>query len=338
MFMAVKFPGSSGLSRLISLIKAALAGKQNKHTGTAGKLVGFNNAGDANPLTVSGGDITASQSGTNLALALKASGVTAGTFGPQTSQGCVWTSNNGGVNSSTAQTTLTAKQACTVSFDYSYSSEANYDKMTVTVGGTTVANGLSGATTNKSYSGSLASGAAIVFKYAKDGSQNTNDDRCTFSNFTVKVGNGPAVLLNSQNIGTYFNVTDGAYRFVPEDYCDSSLVTFPETAVDAKGRVTQVSEKEISLGAVVHPHGACTIPTSGWSSDSTAGFPCYYDLAVRGVTADDRADVLIPAAGASAAAACGLCPATETLAGKIRLRAASAPTSAISAMYWISKA
>lgn len=66
---------------------------------------------------------------------------------------------NGGVNSSTATTTLTAKvDMSALTFSYSYSSEQNYDKFTLTVGGTTVESAVSGATTTKSYSGSLKAG------------------------------------------------------------------------------------------------------------------------------------------------------------------------------------
>lgn len=102
--------------------------------------------------------------------------------------GNVFTSNNSGVDSSTASTILTAKQNYfTIIFDYSYSSEANYDKFTLKVNDTTVENGVSGATTNKSYSGSLTTGKTVEFTYTKDGSQHKNDDKCTFSNMYVTI-------------------------------------------------------------------------------------------------------------------------------------------------------
>lgn len=77
------------------------------------------------------------------------------------------------------------------------------------------------------------------------------------------------------------------------------------------------------------------IPTSGWGSDSTATYPKYYDIAVTGVTTSDRASMDIAPASLSTAATCGLCPATETLAGKIRIRAVSVPEAAMTANYWI---
>ena len=112
--------------------------------------------------------------------------VTNGTYYFAPSKG-VWTSNNGGIDRSTATTTFKAKGAMPVSFDYSYSSEANYDKFTLTVSGTTVENAVSGATTSKSYSGNLAEDQAIVLTYSKDSSGDRNDDKCTLSNLKTQV-------------------------------------------------------------------------------------------------------------------------------------------------------
>lgn len=104
-------------------------------------------------------------------------------------EGKVFTTNNAGVNSSTATTTLTAKQDISkISFNYSYSSEPNYDKFTLKVAGSTIENAVSGPTTTKSYNGSLTSGQTIEFKYVKDSSVNKYDDKCTFSNMVIKLG------------------------------------------------------------------------------------------------------------------------------------------------------
>lgn len=102
--------------------------------------------------------------------------------------GTVFTTNNAGVNNSTASTILTAKQDISVlAFNYSYSSEANYDKFTLKVGGVTVENAVSGATANKTYNGSLAKGQTIEFTYSKDSSQDANDDKCTFSDMHITI-------------------------------------------------------------------------------------------------------------------------------------------------------
>lgn len=108
--------------------------------------------------------------------------------------GSTFTSNNTHVSSSTATTTFTAKTDMTnLSLTYCYSGESNYDKFTLTVGSTTVANALSGSTTTKTYSGgSLKTGEKIVMTYSKDGSGDYYNDECYVSNisFTSKIQTG----------------------------------------------------------------------------------------------------------------------------------------------------
>lgn len=137
--------------------------------------------------------------------------------------GSVFTTNNGGINNSTAQTTLVAKQDIpNISFDYSYSSEANYDKFTLIVGGTTIENAVSGATTNKSYTGSLLRGQFIVFKYTKDYSANNNDDKCTFSNLNctclAATATGEKIENTSLKIGKLYIGLNDVARLVTKAY------------------------------------------------------------------------------------------------------------------------
>lgn len=80
---------------------------------------------------------------------------------------------------------------------------------------------------------------------------------------------------------------------------------------------------------------SCTIPTTGWGKDSTAGYPNYYDIAASGVMDKDRAEISLNSAGVAAAVNCGLCPTCETLANKIRVRSMTIPSAAIAAEYWI---
>lgn len=80
---------------------------------------------------------------------------------------------------------------------------------------------------------------------------------------------------------------------------------------------------------------SCSIPTTGWAKDATADYPHYYDLLVSGLTAKDRAEVTLAPASLKTAVKCGLCQTCETLAGKIRLRAASVPSAALTVEYWI---
>lgn len=99
--------------------------------------------------------------------------------------GSAFTTNNGGVNSSTASQTLTLKQNCTVSLTYSYSSEANFDKFNFTAGGTSIVSNGSGSPTQKNWSGALSSGQTLAFSYSKDGSVNSNDDECKVWNIVL---------------------------------------------------------------------------------------------------------------------------------------------------------
>ena len=84
---------------------------------------------------------------------------------------------------------------------------------------------------------------------------------------------------------------------------------------------------------------AVSIPATGWQTDEAedAAYPLYYDITVPGLTAVDIADVRIAPGSQPAAIACGLCATSETLAGVIRLRAASAPAEALAAEYVITK-
>jgi len=94
--------------------------------------------------------------------------------------GTKWTSNNKGINSSTATSTWTinlSKQT-NYSFNYRVSSESKYDKLTITLDGSTVVNAISGNGTEQVYTTTLSAGAhTITATYSKDSSSSTNEDR-----------------------------------------------------------------------------------------------------------------------------------------------------------------
>ena len=97
---------------------------------------------------------------------------------------------------------------------------------------------------------------------------------------------------------------------------------FAETAAEA-------------ISAVYPDSGTVTILSESWREDNTADYPAYYDISLAGVLATDRADILFSGANLATAAECGISAITETSAGKIRIRAAEAPTTNITATYWI---
>ena len=92
-----------------------------------------------------------------------------------------WIATNGGIDSSTATTTLTCTSGGIYKFSYYYNTEARYDRVTLTVGGNTVLNAVSGSsslTTTDTYS--LSSGSTIVMVYSKDDSSSVANEEVYF--------------------------------------------------------------------------------------------------------------------------------------------------------------
>lgn len=92
---------------------------------------------------------------------------------------------NIGVNSSTATITLKAvRSLSSVVITGAYYTEAKWDKLTLTVAGTTVLDAVSGTSASaQRYSGSIAAGKEIVLKYVKDSSNSATNEASTL--FTI---------------------------------------------------------------------------------------------------------------------------------------------------------
>lgn len=130
--------------------------------------------------------------------------------------GNIFTTNNKGVPTSTASTSLTALYDMTVSFIYSYSSKNSYDKFTLTIGDTIIENAVSGPETIKTWSGHVSQGEVISFKYAKDGSQNGNGDECYFTNMIATIGTETKSVAHKITV-PYFS-KDGKARSIKKIY------------------------------------------------------------------------------------------------------------------------
>lgn len=103
----------------------------------------------------------------------------------------------------------------------------------------------------------------------------------------------------------------------------------------ASATVAAMEELE-SKKADVSSSTAVIIPSSAWGSDNgMVGYPIFYDIAAAGVTEKDRAEVSIAPGSMETAKTCGLCPTNQTLAGRIRIRAASVPSGDIAVEYWV---
>lgn len=124
--------------------------------------------------------------------------------------------------------------------------------------------------------------------------------------------------------------------FVHLRACAEAAKTYVSGLVGELAQTTVGAVEELESTKADKPSSiAVTIPTSGWGSDSSAGYPKYFDIVVTGVTVKDRAEITIAPESLNAAKACGLCPTNQTLAGKIRVRATKVPTSVIKVEYWL---
>ena len=79
--------------------------------------------------------------------------------------------------------------------------------------------------------------------------------------------------------------------------------------------------------------GSITFESASWKSDNTADYPNYYDIAITGVKATDRADIIF--INPALADNFGVSTNTETSADNIRIRAVITPTVDLTAIYWI---
>lgn len=122
---------------------------------------------------------------------------------------------------------------------------------------------------------------------------------------------------------------------------DDKNITLPQFKEQMRKADERLDDLETGKADKVSPV-SFIIPAEGWASEEIdetgeeetgASYPYYIDIAVTGVTAKDRADVTISVDGMGTATSCGLCPTSETLDGKIRLRAVSVPDEAIPAEY-----
>ena len=113
------------------------------------------------------------------------SGTSGWTLASNSSAGVNLAPGNIGVNSSTATITLKAvRDLSSVTITGAYYTEAKWDKLTLTVAGTTVLDAVSGTSASaQRYSGSIAVGKEIVLKYVKDGSQSAANEANTL--FTI---------------------------------------------------------------------------------------------------------------------------------------------------------
>ncbi len=97
--------------------------------------------------------------------------------------GTTYTSANKGINSSYSRMTITANAKITISFKYTVSSEAKWDKLLVKVGNSEKLN--KSGVENGSFELTVEAGSSVTIEYSKDNSGNSNDDKVTLTDFTI---------------------------------------------------------------------------------------------------------------------------------------------------------
>lgn len=104
--------------------------------------------------------------------------------------------NNLGMNGSTATTTLTAKMNISnLTISYSYVTEQNCDKFTLTAAGNTILNAVSG-TQSGSWTGSISAGQSISLTYTKDSSLSASGENVSV---TLQVPESTSVMSRTIN-------------------------------------------------------------------------------------------------------------------------------------------
>lgn len=119
------------------------------------------------------------------------------------------TFGNYGINSSTSMTTFTAQRNLTnVVIKGLYYTETRYDKITLTVAGTTVLDAVSGtsSTLTQRWTGSLSKGQTIVLKFVKDSSQSATNESSTY--FTLSCDPYQKTVTTKTQTGTETKLVD----------------------------------------------------------------------------------------------------------------------------------
>ena len=100
-----------------------------------------------------------------------------------------WTSTNGGTNNSTSQNSYTVGvvAGCTFTFDWSVSSESNYDWLIVTLDGTQILK--KSGTANGTYTHEFTESGVYTFvaQYTKDDSSSSGSDQAKITNATITI-------------------------------------------------------------------------------------------------------------------------------------------------------
>ena len=156
-------------------------------------------------------------------------------------------SGNKGKNYSTSTLTLTFTADTAISFEYKVSSEEKYDKCTIKLGSTTIANAISGEGDWTGYTGTANTGDRLIVTYEKDSGGEDNDDCVYLRNFTCGT---PVVVTFHANGGTGADYTQNIYggkgKLKTNTFTNSDKV-FAGWATSAGGEVVYADGAEITV-------------------------------------------------------------------------------------------
>ncbi len=156
-------------------------------------------------------------------------------------------SGSAGKSHSTSTLTLTFTADTAISFEYRVSSEEKYDKCTIALGSTTIANAISGDGDWRDYTGTAKNGDRLVVEYTKDSSGDKNDDCVYLRNFTCGT---PVVVTFHANGGTGADYTQNIYggegTLKANTFTNSDKV-FAGWATSAGGAVVYADGAEITV-------------------------------------------------------------------------------------------
>ena len=136
--------------------------------------------------------------------------------------------------SSITFTITTGSTAGTISFNYTVSSESNYDKLIVTLDGTEKLNKSGSLTTATAFSMDVSANTTytMIIKYTKDGSQDGGTDTATISNLTFPTGATVTITPDAtypfgeqlnQKIGSKFTYDTSTNQYTISDTVSTAI-------------------------------------------------------------------------------------------------------------------
>ena len=186
-------------------------------------------------------------------------------------------SGNAGKNYSSSTLTLTFTEDTHLSFEYKVSSEAKYDKCTITLGSTTLVNGVSGDQNWKGLELDAKRGEKLTVRYEKDSSGNKFDDCVYLRNFSA--GEALVVTFHANN-GTEDTATQKIFggkgtlkanTFTCEGKIFAGWATSADGAVVYEDGAAITTETDLELYAVWSD--AYTVTLRNGDTDTTVLVP-----------------------------------------------------------------